>query len=169
MTGLEEFGAIDVETLAATAFKPDVTRPNGTSIVLLAEYQGKRALLGADAHVDRVVTSIKKLLKGRKRLHIDLFKVSHHGSEGNISKELVQLMDCPLYLISTNGAYFQHPKTVALSRILQFSGHDVTIAFNYRSKFTSVWDRQPLKAKYHFSTIYPPKSRNGTLTVKLAE
>lgn len=168
LPGLEEFGPIDVDALATTKFDPDTTRPNGTSIALIAEYAGKRVLLGADAHVDRLVSSLQKLAKGKKRLAIDLFKVSHHGSEGNISRELLEAVDCPTYLISTNGSYFKHPKPVALARILKFGGADKTVAFNYRSKFTDVWDQPALKAKYRYRAIYPDKKSNGTLTVPLA-
>lgn len=168
LEGIEQFGAIDVDKLAQATFDADTTRPNGSSIAVLAEYQRKRALLGADAHVDRLVSSLDKLRKGKKRLPLDLFKVSHHGSEGNISRELVELVDCPMYLISTSGAYFKHPKAVAIARIVKFGGAGLTIAFNYRSAFTTVWDQAALKAKYGYQTIYPDKKRNGTLVVRLA-
>lgn len=166
--GIEVFGALDVEKLATTPFTPDKTLPNGTSIVLLAEYDGKRVLLGADSHVDRLIASLKALRKGKKRIPIDLFKVSHHGSDRNVSKELIELIDCPLYLISTNGSYFQHPKAAALARILKYASSSITLAFNYHSKFTDVWDQPALKSKYHYDTVYPERRSNGSLTVKLA-
>jgi beta-lactamase superfamily II metal-dependent hydrolase len=166
--GIEHFGALDVEQLALTKFVSDTTKPNGTSIVVLAEYGGKRALFGADSHVDRLGASVAQLRKARPRLAVDLFKVSHHGSERNVSRELIEQLDCPLYLISTNGSYFQHPAAVAISRIVKFGGAAITIAFNYRSKFTTVWDQAALKAKYGFTTVYPAKKDNGTLVVRLA-
>jgi beta-lactamase superfamily II metal-dependent hydrolase len=164
--GLEEFGAVDVETLAAAPFKPDVTRPNGSSIALLAEYGGKRAILAADAHVDRMLASVKKLGRGR-RLKVDLLKVSHHGSEGNISQAFLEAIACPTYLISTSGSYFKHPKAVAISRLLKHGGAQKTIAFNYRSKFTDIWAAAALQQKYGYRAVYPEKKANGTLTVKL--
>jgi len=164
LKGLEEFGAIDVESLAKKKFDADVTKPNGTSIVVIAEYGGKRALLGADAHVDRLLASVKALTKKGKPLQVDLYKVAHHGSEGNTSRDLLEAIRCPVYLISTNGSYFEHPKAVSLSRILKF-GAPKTIAFNYQSKFTTVWDQHALKTKYGYETLYPAKKDNGTLTV----
>jgi beta-lactamase superfamily II metal-dependent hydrolase len=166
--GLEDFGAIDVETLATSKFDPDATKPNGTSIVLLAQYKGKRALLAADSHEDRLLASVKALGKG-KRLPIDVYKVSHHGSDKNVSRALIEAMDCGTYLISTNGSYFKHPKAATLARILKFGTPNATIAFNYRSKFTDVWDAPALKTKYHYTTIYPAKKSNGTLVVRLAD
>jgi beta-lactamase superfamily II metal-dependent hydrolase len=86
---------------------------------MIAEYEGKRVLLGADAHVDRLLASLKKLAKGKKRVAIDAFKIPHHGSERNLSKELLEAVDCPLYLISTSGAYFKHPKAVPMGKETQ--------------------------------------------------
>jgi beta-lactamase superfamily II metal-dependent hydrolase len=168
LKGLEEFGAIDVEQLANSKFSPDVTRPNGTSIVVIAQYGKKRALLAADSHEDRLVASLTALGKGKK-VPLDLFKVSHHGSDKNVSRALIEAIDCDTYLISTNGSYFKHPKAAALSRILKFGGNSSTIAFNYRSKFTDVWDQATLKTKYGYQTVYPAKKSNGTLVVRLAD
>jgi len=167
--GIEVFGPPNVEKLATTPFKADTTRPNGTCIVLLAEYKMKRALLGADSHADRLIASLKKLQEGKQRIPIDLFKVSHHGSDRNVSKELIELIDCPLYLFSTNGSYSHHPAAAAIARILKFAGTDVTIAFNYHSEFTDKWDEPALKTTYHYRTVYPDKKSNGTLTVPLAK
>lgn len=163
---VEEFGAIDVEALATRPFDPDTTKPNGTSIVVLAEYDGKRALLCADAHTDRLLASLKKLGKNGKPLAVDLMKVPHHGSEGNVSRELLEAVRCPTYLISTNGSYFQHPRAISVSRILKY-GAPQTIAFNYRSKFTTIWDEPQLKNQYGYQAVYPTTKENGTLVVRL--
>ena len=167
LEGIEEFGAINVESLAVAPFVPDTTRPNGSSIALLAEYRGKRALLAADAHVDRLLESLRVLAGRRRRVRVDVFKVSHHGSEGNISRELLEAVDCPLYLISTNGSYFKHPKAVAIARILKY-GKPEQIAFNYRSKFTTLWNAESLTARYRYRAVYPDKANNGTLAIRLA-
>ncbi len=165
--GLESFGGINIDALSARKFVPDATKPNGTSIALIAEYQGRRVLLGADAHVDRLLASLKRAAGAEKKLTLDAYKVAHHGSEHNVSRELLELIDCPTYLISTNGSYFHHPKAVSLARILKF-GAPKTIAFNYRSKFTNVWDKPDLKSKYGYQAVYPPKQQNGTLLVTIA-
>jgi beta-lactamase superfamily II metal-dependent hydrolase len=165
--GIEHFGAINVETLAGKKFVDDDTKPNGSSIALLAEHDGKRVLLAADAHMERLVPSVKALLKGKKRLPLDALKVSHHGSEGNLSKDLLDLLDCPRYLLSTNGSYFKHPKAVAIARILKFGGQGKTIYFNYDSKFTRIWDKPAWKNTYDYTVVLPPKASNGTLLITL--
>ena len=110
-------------------FSGDDGAPNGTSIAVLAEYGGASALLAADAHAPVLVQSIRRLLASRRleKLKVDVFKVSHHGSQNNVSSELVQLLDCPRYLISTNGDHFFHPDRQAIARILKYGGNEITV------------------------------------------
>ncbi len=164
--GLEEFGGPNVDLLAAGKFSDDSTKPNGSSIALLAEYGGKRVVLGADAHVGRMLPSLTALAKGRK-LKIDAFKVPHHGSEANISKELLETVSCDKYLISTSGSYFKHPRAAAVARLLKFGGSKKTLYFNYASTFTKAWDKPALKKKYGYDVVMPAAAANGTLKVTI--
>ena len=167
--GLETLGGIpDVENLAAKPLKPDTTLPNGSSIAILAEYDGMRVLLGADAHVDRLLSSLQALVGAGKRLQLDAFKLPHHGSSGNVSKEMLELLDCPRYLISTNGSYFKHPTGEAIARILKFGGAGKTLYFNYASDYTSLWDDYGLKNDYAYHVEYPADG-DGTLRVTLQD
>jgi len=86
----------DVAALAGAAFKPDAAENNGSSICLLAEFAGKRVLLGADGHAPLLVKSIQRLLKARglQRLPLDAFKLPHHGSRNNVDASLVEQVDC---------------------------------------------------------------------------
>src|SRR5205823_178611 len=79
--GLEAFGSFKIETAAEEPFKKDSSKPNGSSIALLVEYEGKRLLLAGDAHADLIAASIQPLAQAAGgRLSLDAFKVSHHGS-----------------------------------------------------------------------------------------
>jgi beta-lactamase superfamily II metal-dependent hydrolase len=156
----------DIDGLADTTFGGDNGAPNGTSIAVLAEYEGAGALFAADAHAPVLVNSIQKLLAQRKvsRLKLDLFKVSHHGSQNNVSSELVQLLDCERYLISTNGDHFYHPDRQAIARILKYGGNKKTLYFNYNNALNEVWGDAllaPQRAKYGYSTIYPAAATPG--------
>ena len=158
----------DIDTLADTPFGGDNGAPNGTSIAVLAEYEGASALLAADAHAPVLVASIRKLLAKRPhskaKLKIDLFKVSHHGSQNNVSAELVQLLDCPRYLLSTNGDHFYHPDRQAMARIIKYGGDEKRIYFNYKSHLNDVWGDEALQAvhkQYRYSTEYPPATQPG--------
>ncbi len=156
----------DVEALAKTKFASDSAAPNGTSIAVLAEYGGAAALLAADAHAPVLAASIETLRRQRRqqRLKIDAFKVSHHGSQNNVSSELVSMLDCPRYLISTNGDHFYHPDREAIARIITHGKPDSRnpeLIFNYRTRYNDVWAREDLQEKYGFTARYPDSGESG--------
>lgn len=158
----------DVPALAAARFKPDAAANNGSSIGLLAEYGGKSVLLGADCHAPLLAASIKNLLRqrGQTKLKLDAFKIPHHGSQNNLNQELVELVDCDTYLISTNGDVFQHPDREAVARCIHFGGPSPRLIFNYSSKTNDVWARGDLRTQYGYSAVYPDADHAG-VTVKL--
>ncbi len=145
-------------------FKEDAAAPNGSSIAVLAEFAGKRVLLGADAHPSLLEQAIKNLLKApgsAKKLRLDAFKVSHHGSQNNLSPALLKLMDCRNYLVSTNGSVFSHPDRVAIARIIQNGAAQPHLWFNYRSADNEVWAKSALQTKYHYSATYAATADSG--------
>ena len=155
----------DVDKLADAPFKTDAAAPNGSSIAVLAEYQGKSILLGADAHAPMLVASIQKLLKQRgvERLKVDAFKVSHHASQNNLNIDLMKLLDCRHYLISTNGDHFNHPDRQAIGRIIHYGGERPTLYFNFRTKLNDVWEQKALQEKYGYAAFYPEAGQSGLL------
>jgi beta-lactamase superfamily II metal-dependent hydrolase len=164
--GLETFGLIDVEALAAARFVDDTAPANGASIVLLAEFGGRRVLLGADAHATVLETSLRALA-GPGKVRLDAFKVPHHGSAHNLSKAVLDLIDCPRYLLSTNGDYFNHPDRGAIARLVRHGGKAPTLVFNYRSPQTEAWDDATLLQAYQYSVLYPNADANGNMVVEL--
>ncbi|HEY3567940.1 MAG TPA: CHAT domain-containing protein [Thermoanaerobaculia bacterium] len=164
----------DVDALADEPFGGDNGAPNGTSIALLAEFGGASALLAADAHAPVLVRSIDKLLKqrGLERLKVDVFKVSHHGSQNNVSTELVQRLDCSGYLVSTNGYHFCHPDRQAIARLIKYGGREgrrPKLYFNYKSQYNAVWSEPGLQERYEYTASYPPDDQPGTTVSLLAE
>lgn len=166
--GLEPFGAIDINKLAQQPFVPDPTAPNGTSIAFLAEYDGRRVMLAADAHADRLIESLQPLADADGgRLRLEALKVPHHGSARNVSRELLEILACNRYLVSSNGAYFDLPDPVAMSRVIKFGGTEPSLVFNYRSPETQVWDNHLWKDRHRYQTVYPPAPDDGTLRLDL--
>jgi hypothetical protein len=155
--------SIDVDALAASKFKSDVTPPNGSSIAFLAEFEGRSALFAADAHVPVLVDSIRALLRrrGEEKLRCDLLKVGHHASQGNTSSELIDLLDCPRYLISTSGARFHHPDRETVARLIKHGGERPEICFNYRSKDNQVWAREDLQERWGYRALFPAGDEGG--------
>jgi beta-lactamase superfamily II metal-dependent hydrolase len=145
-------------------FKEDAAPPNGSSIAVLAEFAGKAILLGADAHPSVLEQAILALLKvpgGPKKLRLDAFKVSHHGSQNNLSPALLKLLDCKNYLVSTNGATFSHPDRVAIARIIQNGGPQPHLWFNYQSADNAVWAKPALQIKYHYTATFAASAASG--------
>ena len=167
--GFEGFGAVDIEALALTPFDRDTSRTNITSIAFLLEYDGIRTAFTGDGDDARLVASFRELAdaQGGGRVRVDALKVAHHGSDGNISRELLELIDCPRYLISTNGARHGHPDDVAMARILKFGGARKEIVFNYRDR-AALWDNDDWKATYGYTVVAPAAADpDGFMTVTL--
>jgi beta-lactamase superfamily II metal-dependent hydrolase len=159
----------DVMTLAESPFEPDDAVANGSSLALLAEFDGKAVLLGADAYAPVLEKSIRRLLaaEGKERLRLDAFKVSHHGSDANTSPALLGLLDCERYLISTDGSIHEHPDAGAMSKILVYGGETKTLYFNYRNDRTLVWASRNLKSPRRFKAKYPARGAAGlSLTLR---
>ncbi len=166
-SNIDSFGALDVDKLAASKFADDDAEANGSAIGLLAEFGKAKVLFGADCHVDRTLASLEALSPGKK-IGLSALKVAHHGSEHNISDELLAKIECPRYLISTNGSQFQHPTRSAIARIVKHGGKAKEIFFNYRSEYTEIWDSAALAKKHGYTAVYPAdKASNGFLTVTI--
>lgn len=166
--GIEVLGALDIDQLAASPFTPDGSRPNGSSIAFVLAHDDKRVLFAGDAHVDLLCRSIPKLPffdSDRGRLAVDAFKLSHHGSAKNCSKELLELVDCPRYIFSTNGNYFNHPDREAVARVIKFGGDKPLLCFNYRSDETEIWDDDDLKRAHGYETAYAPSGKGFALSL----
>jgi beta-lactamase superfamily II metal-dependent hydrolase len=152
--GFQVLGAPDVEALVAEPFSEDAAEANGSSIALLAEFEGRRVLLCGDAHPSVLTAAIKRLGSG-VRLALDACKLSHHGSKANVHRQFLEAIDCPTYLFSTNGAYFKHPDRQAVARVITWGGAQPRLHFNYRSACNAVWDSPPLRERHGYSTAFP--------------
>lgn len=149
----------DIEALATSDFDADQSEPNGSSIAFLAELDDKAVLFAADAHSPVLENGIRRLLeeRGEDILRLDAYKMSHHGSARNNSLELAELIDCPLYLVSTNGALHHHPDPEALARMIWAQNGEATFAFNYRSEENAVWEDLGLQEEFGYKTVYPAR------------
>ena len=161
------------DDLVAQRFEEERSKTNASSIAFLVEYEGQTCLFAADAQPYRLVESIRTLLaeRGERRLKVDVMKVSHHGSRGNTSPELLSLLDCKHFLISTNGGGgFRpgHPHDETIARIIAGVGPGVELWFNYRSDLTSPWDNPSLMRQHHYKAHYPADGQEG-LVVPVSE
>lgn len=151
---LLEAGPPDVEALATAPFIEDSSEANGSSIAVLLEFEGYRVLLAADAHPGVLQPSIKRL-NGDQRLKLTACKIPHHGSKFNISRQLLDRIDCDTYIFSTNGAHFKHPDREGVARTIKWGGQAPKLMFNYETAFTEIWKSKPLKQQFHYEAAFP--------------
>jgi hypothetical protein len=156
-------GRPDVDMLAEEPFEGDQSPANGSSIAFVAEFEGKRCLFAGDAHPSVLEDSVRRLLDERDEpcLQLDAFKLPHHGSKANLSPDLLRLLACDRYLVSTNGSYFDHPDQEAIARILLHGGDEPTLLFNYRCEENEVWDDEILMDDYGYRVVYPAEDHQG--------
>lgn len=118
------------EIWEADKFEADPSIYNGSSIAFLLEAENTRMLFLGDAHDQILVESLKELgFSESNKLHLDLVKVSHHGSQYNTSSEFLSLLQSSRYVISTNGSRHGLPNKRTIARIIRET--DGQICFNY--------------------------------------
>jgi len=165
---IESFGAIDIDALAAEPFTDDHSEANGSSIAFLLEYAGRRVLFAGDAHAELLAQQLRALGASRTEpLPVDAFKIPHHGSKYNLSRELLEMLDCKHFLVSTNGNYFKHPDDVAMARLIKYGSDGATIHFNYHSTCNRHWRNAEWQRRYRYRVEYPESGRDGFKEVAL--
>jgi beta-lactamase superfamily II metal-dependent hydrolase len=158
----------DLERLAATTSDLDRSAPNASSIVLLVEYAGRRVLLAGDSTPGALVPALERVVAERNvsRLRLDAFKLPHHASRNNVTRELLRLVDADRYLVSTDGKYFGHPDDEAIARVIVDGPRGGTLVFNYRTDTTLRWSQERLVARYGHRTDFP-EPRSAGVAVSL--
>lgn len=97
---------------------------NLSSLVVIAR-QGKRSmLLTGDARGDDILAALTeaKMLKNG-RLHVDLLKMPHHGSDRNVATGFFRKVTADHYVISADGR-FGNPDVATLKMIAEARGND---------------------------------------------
>jgi len=145
--------AVDLALLSEDPFKVDGSKANAASIALVLEHNGKRALLTGDATASELLGGLA-LLGAGERVPLDLVKLPHHGSRNNVSRELVQAVDCPLWVFSSDGTTFRHPDAIAVSRVVRDSGPAPHLVFNVPSTFNQWWERAEWQDLFGYTTTY---------------
>jgi hypothetical protein len=161
---LGDEGPPDPKEDVKKSFVSDTSEANGSSIVLLAEFDEKKILLTGDAYPSLVLRGLSRLTEGR--LEVDALKFSHHGSKKNTDTTLIEALKCPRYLVSTNGAMYGHPNHAPLSRAIVKGGRGSTLYFNYRTEWNKWWDDDDLKSQFEYEAVYPDEGASG-LSVEL--
>lgn len=91
---------------------------NLSSIVVLAEIDGKRILLTGDGRGDHALAGLKAkgFLDANGKIEVDILKLPHHGSERDVEIGYFQSIHAKHYVISANGK-FDNPDLPTLKMI----------------------------------------------------
>jgi beta-lactamase superfamily II metal-dependent hydrolase len=147
-----------IEELAQLPFKKDNSEHNGASIAFILEYEVKKYLFLADAHIDLIVESLEKLGYSKDNpLEVEFIKLSHHGSKKNINQKFLDLVRSDNFIILTNGASHGHPDKEALSRIILNPNRNFDKKINFICNYDEVVEDSSFsyeeEEKYNFELI----------------
>ena len=139
----------------------DSSITNLSSVMFLMEAEGKRLLFSGDGLGDNIIESLSKreLLDSQGRLHVDILKVPHHGSERNVSEQFFETVTADVYVISANGRD-DNPSFLTLKWIIengQKNNRNITIVATNKTenieKAQQIYD--PKKFQYKFMFLEP--------------
>lgn len=104
---LQKEFAKELKPDAALAAYTDGSVPNLSSIAAVARFKGKTILLTGDARGDFLRKGLKQegQLDANGKLHVDVFKLPHHGSDRNIDIDFFQDITADHYVASADGTF----------------------------------------------------------------
>ena len=141
--------------LAKVADFVDNSVYNLSSIIVLAEAGGKTILLTGDARGDEILEGLKnagRLQDGK--LHLDLLKLPHHGSDRDVSLEFFQALTADHYVCSGNGQY-GNPEEATLQMLLDARGLDsFTIHLTYREPRLDTFFQKDQRPGKKYQVLY---------------
>lgn len=133
----------------------DSSITNASSISLIIEDEGKRALLTADATDDDLFNALKSLSNKGVSMEFDLIKLSHHGSIKNNLKWL-SMVKAKYYVISTDSSKHNHPDLESIVNLIKNNkDHNKIICFNNYVKAVVETNNPSLIKEYNYSILLP--------------
>jgi beta-lactamase superfamily II metal-dependent hydrolase len=120
-------------------FNEDDRVANGSSIAFIATWKKQNFLFLGDAHPSVIVDGLKLFSYGNDNpVSCTITKLSHHGSSGNSSSQLLKCINCSSFVISTDGNNHGHPHKQMLSRLIHLKPESV-IWFTYGNRMKLIF------------------------------
>jgi len=123
------FHSAEQWALMPDVFKSDGSYSNLLSLAFVLRFGRQSWLFLGDAWPSTIVAGLDAVY-GAERPHFELVKVSHHGSQGNTTAELVRRFNCTDYVVTATGR--SHPDEAALRRMVQ--GTEAAVTFHFPQK-----------------------------------
>lgn len=102
----------------------DTSDFNLSSIMLLVESGGRTLILAGDGRGDHLLAGLVAsghLAGPDAALHVDVFKLPHHGSVRNVTPELLRRVTADTYILSANGKH-DNPDIATLDMLAEARG-----------------------------------------------
>lgn len=132
------------ELLEQDTFKEDNSTTNGSSISFILKVGEQNFLFLGDAHPTSIIQGLATLgYDSKTPIKAEIVKLSHHGSKGNTSFELLNAIDCLNYIVSTDASRHSLPNKTTFARIHSINSNSV-IFFNYKSVISSIYTNEEL-------------------------
>jgi hypothetical protein len=144
----------NVPIIAGQLDSADDKKANGTSIVFIIEHANRRVLFGADAHPDDLAFALRRFQPEGERIYFDAVKAPHHGSAANNTSQLVNVLESPIWLISSDGSRHRHPDPEAIARIVLAQPKQKKLMFNYSTPFNLVWGPSELRSRFEYQVEF---------------
>ncbi len=125
LTALQKEFAKELKPDAALAAYTDTSVPNLSSIAAVAKFKGKTILLTGDARGDYLRDGLQQegKLDADGKLHVDVFKLPHHGSDRNIAIDFFEAVTADHYVASADGT-FVNPDRPTLEMLIEARGKE---------------------------------------------
>ena len=103
----DRLGAAELALAKKLGVRGKVTAPNLASLMFLAEEDGETILLTGDGHADDIIKGLDhhNAFGANGKLHVDILKVQHHGSENNIHQRFCDAVTAGDYVFCGNGEH----------------------------------------------------------------
>lgn len=136
----------------------DKSIPNLSSIMVLAECEGRTVLLTGDGRSDHLLKGLAaaNLLDAAGEFHVNALKVPHHGSDRNATRTFFRRVTANTYVISANG----HPDNPDLATLIW-----IVEAAKERNEDISLFATNRTPALLKLTEQYPPAEYGYRLQV----
>ncbi|MDP5542487.1 MBL fold metallo-hydrolase [Pseudomonas aeruginosa] len=134
------------DLLSKDSFREDTSKTNASSLAFILKVDGDSYIFLGDAHPSTVSAGLRlNNYTPETPIVAKLVKISHHGSKGNTNEELLSLLECSKFVISTDGSRHGLPDKVTLARIHKYK-ESAEIYFNYQGTLDDVYTESEQRA-----------------------
>lgn len=129
--------------------KTDPSNVNRSSIAVYIAYKKNKMLFLGDANESVIIDYWDN---NKMPEHVNLIKLSHHGSEKNNFK-LLDNVCAKNYLISTDGVTQGHPSRAVIGKSITNTADHKVMCFNYKNSVYDLINKDELKKKYSYELV----------------